>query len=77
MNSFAGVLRVKLWTEHHLEFLSLKRGCTSSSESKLVKMPNCWKPHVAVQIVFENVVTILEFMCHIMIEFHHQKTIFF
>ena len=29
---------VKLLTEHHLEFLSLKRGCRASSESTLVKM---------------------------------------
>ena len=27
---------VKLLTEHHLEFLSLKGGCTGSSESTLV-----------------------------------------
>ena len=37
---------VKLLTEHHLEFLSLKGGCKGSSESKLVKMPHCWKSHV-------------------------------
>ena len=36
---------VKLLTEHHLEFLSLKGGCTGSSESTLVKMPNCEKSH--------------------------------
>ena len=29
---------VKLLTEHHLEFLSLKGGCRGSSESSLVKM---------------------------------------
>ena len=29
---------VKLLTEHHLELLSLKGGCTGSSESTLVKM---------------------------------------
>ena len=29
---------VKLLTERHLEFLSLKGGCTGSSESTLVKM---------------------------------------
>ena len=34
---------VKLLTEHHLEFLSLKGGCGGSSESILVKMSNCWK----------------------------------
>ena len=42
---------VKLLTEHHLEFLSLKRGCTCSSESTLVKMPHCWKSHVMAHIV--------------------------
>ena len=34
---------VKLLTEHHLEFLSLKGGCGGSSESTHVKMPHCWK----------------------------------
>ena len=33
-------MSVKLLTEHHLEFLSLKGGCTGSSESTLVKMPH-------------------------------------
>ena len=28
---------IKLLTEHHLEFLSLKGGCTGSSESTIVK----------------------------------------
>ena len=36
---------VKLLTEHHLEFLSLKRGCRGSSESTLVEMPHCMKSH--------------------------------
>ena len=40
---------VKLLAEHHLEFLSLKGGYTSSSESTFVKMPNFWKSHVAAQ----------------------------
>ena len=40
---------VKLLTEHHLEFLSLKGGCRASFESTLVKMSNCWKSHVAAQ----------------------------
>ena len=35
-------MSVKLLTEHHLAFLSLKGGCTGSSESALVKMPHCW-----------------------------------
>ena len=38
---------VKLLTEHHLEFLSLKGGCTGLSEPTLFKMPHCWKSHVA------------------------------
>ena len=42
---------VKLLTEHHLEFLSLKGGCKGSSESTLVKMPHCWKSHVAAHFI--------------------------
>ena len=41
---------VKLLTECHLEFLSLKGGCTGSSESTLVKMSNCWKSRALAQI---------------------------
>ena len=41
---------VKLLTEHHLEFLSVKGGCRGSSESTLVKMSNCWKSHAAAHI---------------------------
>ena len=40
-------MSVKLLSKHHLEFLSLKGGCTGLSESTLVKMPYCWKSHVA------------------------------
>ena len=43
-------MSVKLLTEHNLEFLSLKGGCTGSSESTLVKMSNCWKSHAAAHI---------------------------
>ena len=39
-------MSVKLLTEHLLEFLSLKRGCTGSSESTLGKMLHCWKSQV-------------------------------
>ena len=42
---------VKLLTEHHLQFLSLKGDCTGSSESTFVKMSNCWKSH-ALRILF-------------------------
>ena len=43
---------VKLLTEHHLEFLSLKGGCRGSSESTHVKMPNCLKSHALAQIYY-------------------------
>ena len=48
------IMNFKLLTEHHLEFLSLKVGCTSSSESTLVKVPyGCRKSHAAAQILTE------------------------
>ena len=40
----------KLLTEHRLEFLSFKVGCTRSSKSTLAKMPHCWKSHFAAQL---------------------------
>ena len=40
-------MSVKLLTEHHFEFLSLKGGCTGSSEPIRMIMPHCWKSHVA------------------------------
>ena len=43
-------MSVKLLTEHDLVCLSLKGGCTGSSESTLVKAPHCWKPHVTAHI---------------------------
>ena len=42
--------RVKLLTEYHLKLLSIKGGCTGSSESTLVKMPHCLKSHVTAHI---------------------------
>ena len=44
-------MSVKQLTEHHLEFLTLKGGCTGTSESTLVKMPHCWKSHVVAQLL--------------------------
>ena len=41
-------MSVKLLTEHHLEFLSLKGGL---SKSTLVKMPHCWKSHVMAHLI--------------------------
>ena len=40
---------LKLQTEQCLEILSVQGRCTGSSESTLVKMPHCWKSHVAAQ----------------------------
>ena len=45
-------MRVKLLTEHHLDFLSLKGDSTGSSESILVKMPHCCKSHVMAHLFF-------------------------
>ena len=33
-----------------LELLTFKGGCTGSHESMLVKMPHCWKSHVAARV---------------------------
>ena len=47
-------MTVKLLTDKNLEFLSLKGGCTGSSESTLVKMSNCWKSHDTTQLQVYN-----------------------
>ena len=44
-------MSVKLLTGYHLEFLSLKGGCTGLSESTIAKMPHCWKSHAAAQLL--------------------------
>ena len=44
-------MSVKLLTEHHLEFLSLKGDCTGSSESIHIKMPHGWKSHVMAHLI--------------------------
>ena len=43
-------MSAKLLTEHHLEFVSLKGGCTGWYESTLAKMSHCWKSHVTGQM---------------------------
>ena len=48
-------MTVKLLTEHHLEFLSLKGGSSGSFESTFVKIPHCCKSHVAAQIIVTRV----------------------
>ena len=44
-------MTVKLLTEHHLEILSLKGGCTGLSEATLLKMPHCWKSHAVAHLL--------------------------
>ena len=45
---------VKLLSEHHLEFLSLKEGCRGSSESTHVKVPHSWKSHALAHFIDGN-----------------------
>ena len=45
---------VKLLTELHLMFLSLKGGCTDSAESTLVEMLHCWKSHAAAHLCYHQ-----------------------
>ena len=45
-------MSVKLLTEHHLEFLSLKGCYTGLSESTLVKMSHCWKSRVMAHLYY-------------------------
>ena len=63
---------VKLLTEHHLEFLSFKGGCTGSYDSTLVKIPLCLKSHVAAHLCFmfwhfewQNQITQTGKACHV------------
>ena len=44
-------MSVKLLTEHYLEFLSLKGGCTGSSESTLFKMPHIVGNHMSRRLI--------------------------
>ena len=69
---------VKLMTEHHLEFLSLKEGCTGSSVSTLVKIPHCWKSHDTVhfsQLQVVVIIILLEIRRHIKLVSHNYVNI--
>ena len=60
-------LRIRVFASR-LNILSLKGGCTGSSESRLVKMPHCRKSHVTAHISFKNkldieVVDLVSFCC--------------
>ena len=51
-------MTIKLVTEQYLELLSLKGGCTGSSESTLVKILHYWKSHVGAHVSGNNFVYI-------------------
>ena len=53
------ILLLRQLTKHHLEFLSLKGGCTtSSSESKLFKISHCWKSHASFGVVLFDALSV-------------------
>ena len=54
---------VKLLTEQHLEFLSIKGGCIGSSESTHVKMSHCWKSHVLALLISDPVILVVLCQC--------------
>ena len=58
-------MSVKLLTEQYFEFLSLKHGCTGSSESTLVKMPHCWKSHVMAHITVLIAARLIKSVVHV------------
>ena len=45
---------VKLLTEHHVKFLSLKCGFTGSSKFTHVKIPHCWKSHALARMFVKS-----------------------
>ena len=53
-------MNIKPLTVHNLELLSLKGGCSGSSESIHVKMPYCWKSHVTAQSCLRLLVILRE-----------------
>ena len=57
-------MSVKLLTEHYLEFISVKGGCTGSFESTLVKMQHCWKSRVTAHINFDDIIFKSINKCH-------------
>ena len=65
---------VKLLTEHHLEFLSLRGGCRGSSESTLVKLLEIsYVKHIAAHMLY----TYTLFSCVAALCFHFLQSILF
>ena len=50
-------MTVKLLTEHHLEFLSLRGGCTGSSEYALVEI-TCHSPFINIYLYRDSMVLV-------------------
>ena len=50
---------VKLLTDYHLEFLSLKGGYRGSFMSTHVKIPHCWKSHALAHYYYNSAYIIL------------------
>ena len=60
----------KLLTEHNLEFLSLKGGCTGSPESIHLKMPNCWKSHATALLCYYDVTYLYNKLLSVDVHYH-------
>ena len=58
-------MNVKLPPKQLFELLSLKGGCTGSSESTLVIMPHYWKSHVAAHIYYAVSITFADELIHV------------
>ena len=58
-------MNIKLLTEHHLEFLRFKGGCTGSPESTLVKIPHCWKSHVTAHNIMLASCSVVNFLANV------------
>ena len=68
IGAFASRLNIIL-SLRHLEFLVRK----GSSESTLVKMPHCWKSHVAAQFVKDK--TVLSHFLYLQPEFRSRRRV--
>ena len=66
-------MSVKLLTEHILEVLSLKGGCTGSFESTHVKIPHCWKCHATAHLALQQIIKLLLFNLNIIS--HNKETL--
>ena len=72
---------VKLLTEHHFEFLSLKGGCSGCFESIHIyscQIPHCWKSHALAHLFCSIPFVMRWFLYELMlyIQFYAQKCCF-